>query len=565
MLQTEDISNDLAVISDQQEKLSIQKEIALKKALESDDVDAILKARRYIGAANNVRNLEKRSESSINTVLVDPNDLNNSLGYKNKSFNVSYDVLRAMARTPIIKSIITTRKSQISSFLQPQLDKYSTGFVVQPKTRYASHKQAKKLTRAQEEKIEFLIEFLLSCGTATNEWHGDSFDTFALKLVQDSLTFDQGTFEVGRDRQGNIIEFLAVDAGTMRIADSYDDDDYKKSETLIKGYAPSYVQVIDGQVVNEYHPWQLCFGLRNPSTDIQTNGYGRSELEDMIQTVTALLNADHYNANFFKVGSAPKGILKYSGDINMNTIDQFKNQWVAQTAGVMNMHKIPMINADKMDFVNLQQSNKDMEFSRFQEFLIKICCALYTIDPSEIGFPMSGSADAKPMFEGSNEARLKYSKDKGLKPLLKQIERWINKYIIKQLDPNYEFKFVGIDDETTYKEELENNIKKLQNFMTINEMRKEYNLDPIKGGDIVCNPIAFQKMMADQNAAQQMQGGGMEGGGQEQANPFDEMFGEEQQEDENPFKRPQGEDASNPFQKGLNEDIVKMLSQEITR
>lgn len=526
------IQDEVKNISEQQERLAVQKELALKKALNSEDIDEIVKARQYVNASNS-RNIERRDSSVIQTVLVDPSDLNASLGYKNKSFNVSYEVLRAMARTHIVKSIITTRKSQVSNFLQPQLDKYTTGFVIEPKPKWVGNNSKQKLTKTQEQKIEKIINFLLNCGSVENEWHGDSFDTFVLKLVQDSLTFDQACFEVGRDRQGNITEFIAVDAGTIRIADSYDDDDYKNKEVKIKGYTPSYVQIIDGQVVNEYYPWQLCFGMRNPSTDIHTNGYGRSELEDMIQTVTALVNADNYNSNFFKVGSAPKGLLKYSGDINVNTIEQFKNQWVAQTAGVMNMHKIPMINADKMEFINLQQSNKDMEFSKFQEFLIKICCALYTIDPSEIGFPMSGSSDAKPMFEGNNEAKLKYSRDKGLKPLLKQIERWINKYIVSQLDNEFQFKFVGIDDETTAKEELEDNIKKLQNFMTLNEIRKMYNLDPIKGGDIVCNPIAFQQMMANQQQAQANEFNPMGG---EQTNPFDEMFGEDEGPvDDNPF------------------------------
>jgi hypothetical protein len=37
----------------------------------------------------------------------------------------------------------------------------------------------------------------------------------------------------------------------------------------------------------------------------------RAELEDMIDLITNLLNADQYNGNFFKVGSSPQGILTY--------------------------------------------------------------------------------------------------------------------------------------------------------------------------------------------------------------------------------------------------------------
>ncbi len=552
---------NLSRLQEQEEKIKIEKELTLKKALESDDVEQIFKARQFIKQnERNVKGLEKKDEMPIKSILVDPYDLSSSLGYKNKSYSISYDILRVMARTHIIKAIIETRKTQVSAFCQPQANKYAPGFVIQPKTKYTALSQKRKITRAQEDKIEYLIEFLLNGGSINNEWHSDSFDIFVSKLVNDSLIFDQATFEVGRDNTGVPTEFMAVDAATMRIADSYDDDEFVRDEVKIKGYTPSYVQIIDSQVVNEYYPWQLCFGLRNPSTDITTNGYGRSELEDMIQTVTALLNSDFYNANFFKVGSAPKGILKYSGDINMNTVEQFKNQWVAQTAGVMNMHKIPLINAEKLDFVNLQQSNKDMEFAKFQEFLIKISCAMYKIDPSEIGFPMSGNSSGTTGLGGDSTAeKLKFSKDKGLKPLLKQIERWINKYIISQLDKNFEFRFVGIDDETTFKEELDANVLMLQNFKTLNEIRREYNLEPIKGGDIVLNSITFQQYMMEQQQKQaQEQQPNEEAEG---SNPFDEMFGQEEEEP-NPFLKDK-EEASNPFTKGLNEDIAKLLSQEI--
>lgn len=548
----QDFSSKISDLSEQEQKLNIEKELLLNKALASDDVDQILKARRYMSSQS--KNIEKREDSNLKAILVDPYDLNGSLGFKNKSFSVSYDVLRAMARTHIIKSIIETRKDQVSVFCQPQANKYSTGFVIKKKSSFFLQKQQDSLTKEEEKKIEKITEFLLSCGSNSNFWHADSFDTFIKKIVGDSLTFDQATFEIGRNRANEPIEFLATDASTMRIADSYESEDtfYKngKSPVLIKGYAPSYVQVINSVVENEYYPWELCFGTRNASTDIKSNGYGRSELEDMIQTVTALLNSDNYNANFFKVGSAPKGILKYTGDMNLNTVEQFKNQWIAQTAGVMNMHKIPIMNADKMDFINLQQSNKDMEYSKYQEFLIKISCALYKIDPSEIGFPMSGSSDAKPMFEGNNEARLKHSKDKGLNPLLRQIERWINKYIIYQIDNNYEFRFVGIDGETTFSEELENAIKMVNNFKTLNEIRKEFNMQPLPGGDIVLNPMYFQSMMSQQQSQES------------DSNPFDEMFGTSiEEENKNPFMD-EKEDTDNPFMKGMKEDIARILSSE---
>lgn len=556
MFDSNSLNIKLQTISEQEEKLAIEKELMLQKALTSDDVNDIFKARNYIRNDSKIKGLQQKTDDSLKTIMVDPMDLNSSLGYKNKSFSISYDILRAMSRTHVIKSIIETRKTQISSYCQPQSDKYSPGFVIQPKVKYTQLNSNIQLSNAQMKKIDQMIDFLINGGNIDNFWSADPFDVFAGKIVTDSLTLDQATAEIVRDNNGVPCEYKATDAATMRKADEYEED-YQKEHKAIKGYYPSIVQVINGQVVNDYYPWEMMFGIRNPSTDIKSNGYGRSELEDMIQTVTALLNADYYNANFFKVGSAPKGILKYQGDINMNTVEQFKSQWVANTAGVMNMHKIPLINADKMEFINLQQSNKDMEFAKFQEFLIKISCALYKIDPSEIGFPMAGSSQ-QPSFGGSagNEEKLKYSKDKGLKPLLRYVERWVNKYIIYQIDPNYEFRFVGLDNSITYKEELENNIKELQNFKTLNEIRKHHGLSPIDGGDIVLNPIAFQQYMTMMQQKQQ------ENQIQQDSNPFDEMYGDDFDEQE---EQSELENDDNPFTKGLVDEIGIMLSSEISK
>lgn len=552
------LSERLLRISEEETKLAIEKELQIQKALKSDNIDDIFKAYQYINSSTTqnkqVRGLSGRDESPIKTVLVDPLDLNTSLGYRNKSFSISYDILRAMARTHIVKAIIETRKTQVSAYCQPQADKYSPGFVVQSRKKYTQFNSNDELTSSQKKRIDDIVEFLLQGGNTDNYWEAESFDVFVGKLVADSLTLDQATAEIIRDNSGVPCEFKAVDAATIRRADTFADD-FETNHEKIKGYYPSLVQVINGSVVTDYYPWEMMFGIRNPSTDIKSNGYGRSELEDMIQTVTALLNADYYNSNFFKVGSAPKGILKYSGDINMNVIEQFKSQWRAETAGVLNMHKIPLMNAEKLDFINLQQSNKDMEFSKYQEFLIKITCALYKIDPSEIGFPMAGASETS-AFNGSvgNAEKLKYSKDKGLMPLLKYIERWINKYIVWQIDKNYEFRFVGLDNSITYEEELNNVVKEIQNFKTVNEVRKQMGLSPIKNGDIVCNPIMFQQMMAQQQ--QEMMQQQQEGG-----NPFEEMFGFEEEEVEgeeetNPL------DEENPLTKGLMDEIGVMLSSE---
>lgn len=541
-------------ISKSREEMSIREQLILNKALSSNNVNEIMKAQNFI---------KQRQQSESKSLLVDPLQLSASFGYKDKPFSLSYDVLRGMAKTHIIKAIVETRKDQVSTFCTPQTDKYSTGFVIQKKAKYRVGQEQKKLTKAEEQRIDDITEFLLGCGNTENYWHADTFDTFISKVVGDSLVLDQGTFECVRNRGGQLIEFFATDGGTYRVADSWDSDLKPKEEEIVKGYSPTHVQVYQGKIHAEFYPWELCFGVRNPQTDIRNIGYGRSELEDMVQTVTAILNSDLYNSNFFKVGSSPKGILKYSGNINQNTVEEFRRQWINQVSGVANMHKIPIINADKLDFINTMVNNKDMEFAKYQEFLIKISCALYKIDPSEIGFPMSGSSDAKPMFEGNNEARLKYSRDKGLKPLLKKIEFWLNKWIVWQLDNTFEFRFVGIEEEHDEKTDLEQDIQRLSNFQTVNEIRAKWNLKDIEGGDTILNPTFVsskqQAMMGNQGANDMMGGmfGSQEGGDDD--NPFTGQANEGGGKKEGKEKPDQEGGEDNPFMKALEIEIPRIF------
>ena len=516
------ITNNLDGIDNAMAKLSIKRQIWLQKALASDSPTDILKAQKIL------QGIEAREKTEKKSFILDPFDFQNSFGYKDKPFMLSYQTLRNMSKTPVINSIIKTRKNQIADFAEPQTDKYSTGFIIRKKLK-AGEKPNDKPTKAESQKIEYITDFILNCGR-NNSWENDDFEPFIRKIVEDSLTLDQMTFEVVRDKSGKPYEYFATDAATYRVADSYNDDEYEerygKQKTQLYGYYPSHVQVLNGEIESEFYPWELCFGIRNPTTSIYNVGYGVSELEELVTTVTSILWAEEYNRKFFSQGSAPKGLLRVKGQVNEKELSAFRQQWNGMIQGVQNSWKTPIVDAD-IDWIDLQKNNRDMEYNSWLEFLIKISCAIYSIDPNEIGFNINGSTGSAPLFEGKNEQKLKHSKDKGLYPILKFLQRKLNKYVVQQLDPDYELLFMGLNG-VTIAEELEMETKKMTNFQTINETRAKYNMDPIEGGDIILNPTYTQsKMMAEQVAQQKQQ--------QEQGNPFIMDDDEEDDFSKDPF------------------------------
>ena len=555
------LSEQLDAIELAKSKLQVKQMRTIEKAIRSDSPDDILRAQKAIDSIQgNNRGMQPKA------FFIDPLEFNSNLGYKDKSFSLTYTTLKRMSKTPIINSIIKTRKNQIADFAEPQENKYSTGFIVRKKPKNGVEQKMDN----KDKRIAFAITDFLLKGGNVGAWEHDDFDTFIRKIVDDSLTYDQMTFEIMRNRRGQVESFVATDASTFRMANSYFAKDYdisyfKEDKGLwgqdtedygpkIRGYYPAYVQIYQNVKVSDFYPWELCFGVRNPSTSIYANGYGCSELEELINVVTAMLWGDEYNRRFFSQGSAPKGMLRVKGQVNEASLQQFKQQWQSMITGVMQAWKTPVVNQD-VEWVDLQKNNRDMEYSSWMEYLIKIACAIYNIDPMEIGWDISRSSGNKGLFEGGTEQRLQHSKDKGLYPLLKFLQRKLNKYIVEQIHPDYELVFMGLNG-MTIAEELDMDIKKVGAFATINEIREKYEMKPLEEGDIIENAVFMQA----KNAAAGM---GMNGqplpnaGGAEPENPFAAFAEGDEEETENEDT----EKAENSFVKAFD----SFLEQELNK
>ena len=505
------IPAQLAQISAQRNLLTAKEGALLEKGLTSLNPDVILKAQSHWN------DIQKREATGVKSTVMDPNEFNDSMGYKHKKNSLTFNTLRKMSHSPIIRAIITTRQAQVSAFSAPQANRFDTGFVIRKRRDYYDQGVV-EISDEEMKEARRITDFVLNCGEGHAKWHGDSFDSFLKKVVEDSLSLDQGCFEVVRNRKGDPTEYMAVDGATMRIAQTYDDDDYTDSEKEEQfGYLPSYVQIIEGKPHVDYYPWELCMGIRNASTDIHRNGYGRSELEDLINIVTWMLFGDAYNGKFFSQGAAPRGLIKVAGNVNRSQLESFKQQWMSMVSGVQNAWKVPVIESDKMEFIDLQKSNTDMQFGKWQEYLIKVACAMYKIAPEEAGFNLGNASGGSPMMESSNEARIKYSRDKGLKPLLKNIEYWMNRFVINALNEDYEFAFVGMDSETREKE-LELDIKMAESFGGYQEARVKWGLSKeMEKGDFSLNSVFMQTKQAEAMAGEMGDNGDFVDGEDEEA------------------------------------------------
>lgn len=455
------------------------------------------------------------------TWQVDPFAYMESLSHRDRPSMLSYEQLRLMAnRTDVINAILQTRINQVASFANPATDRYSMGFTVQMRDGRAPGTQA-AANRALQ-----LINEIKYCGMPGMA--RDNFETFLRKFTRDSLIYDQACAEVVPRNNGLPAFFEAVDAATIRIAAVAQDpvDALGHKVTDLEPTTPfqqalqqyhrdllvnqngeqvpaKYVQLINGTVRATYAEDELFFGIRNPRTDLSVAGYGMSELETLVGVITSYLYAEEYNRRIFSQGSIPKGILNLKGDITDEQLRAFKREWTTLIAGVQNAWKTPVLNAEDIEYINLQQANKDMEYMQWIQFLVRIACAVYLIDPAEINFDMPRGLDStNPLIENSNEAKLRASKDRGLAPLMRFIERSINEMYIYRIDADFEFKFVGLDARSIEQQQAIA-VAGVQSYRTLNEVRAMEDLPPLELGDVPLNPIYVQMLQTQQQLQMQ--------------------------------------------------------------
>ena len=448
--------------------------------------------------------------------------------YKPKYSYISNRTLRLMSlRDPFIVGIFNTRINQVTAFSKPQINRHDTGFKVCP-----VDPNMEVLPGSQEEQeIKMLTDFVSHTGKVDANRHMPSknnegievgidpldFNDWLQLIVRDRLTYSYITIETIYDRAGRLYAFLPVSAECIYFANKQIDqkliaqlsvvnrkaivegnaqaDSTKQMEEFkekLKNGEFEYVQMIDDRVVSGFTRKDMIFKIATPQNFIDSAGYPVPELEMAIDTITTHLQANSHNKQMFVNGKASRGILHIQGSINPQTLQQFRAQFHAQIIGHQNSWQTPVLAGEyPIQWVPLDASNKDMEFSMYNDHLLRTLCAIFVISPLEIGFDyLTRGSMQKSMSESDNLWKLQDSHDRGLRPLLSFIESLINEDIFTRLDPQlakkYKFCFVGLDAESKMEEAQRQTIE-AQLHASLNDLRKEVQKDPVLCGDFPLN------------------------------------------------------------------------------
>lgn len=429
----------------------------------------------------------KKSQGGMRATRLDEMSVQVGGEYFEKPGAIDFQGLRRMVDgTPILSSVIMTRIRQMSRFCQPSEDG-GLGFSI----RHVDKEH--EADEGEKEQMKLLTKFFQHGGwewkpRARKKLKRDPMSTFMAKLMRDTLTFDACPFETEftRDKQG-IDGMYAVDGATIRLCteEGYEGDD--------EVFA---LQVVNGKVATTFDMDQLVYEVRNPRTDVTLAGYGLGETELLIRTVTALLNAISYNADFFDKNSIPKGLLQIFGDYSQEDVGAFRRHWKQMVAGVENKYGLPvMVSKDRESgavYTPFNSGSDEMAFAKWLTFLTSIVCAVYSIDPNEIGFE-GFSANKSTMSGNDTEEKLAAGRDKGFRPIASFFESIFTDFVVTDFDPDYCFRFEGLEEED---KDRAWEAKKL--VCTVDEIRAEEGYKPMEDqsiGRLPVNPALIQPAM----------------------------------------------------------------------
>jgi hypothetical protein len=358
---------------------------------------ALLEVQKHAELSGEVGEVAKRGDDrrgvrNVGVSMLSPQDRERG---KPKPTPVTWETLRLMSnRAEWIRAIIKTRKNQIGKVpwsIKPKDEKDQspgTEKLIERWTKLFSHPQ------------------MYGSRPTSMSWRH-----FVGMILEDILVLDAGSIEKERTRGGSICALYPVDGATIRPnIDQYGGH-----------YPDAYVQVVEGIVTARFAMEELVYIADNPQTDVRFAGYGMSPLEHLVITVTAELSSSKFNASYFEKGAVPEGLLSLGEEATPEDVDAFRLYWMNEIMG--RPWAIPIVGGKGVEWVQWRDTNRDMQFMEYQDWLLKKACAVYQIAPQEIGMIEDVNRSTAEEQQGSNES-------KSIQPILSLIADAINTEIL---------------------------------------------------------------------------------------------------------------------------------------
>jgi HK97 family phage portal protein len=292
----------------------------------------------------------------------------------------------------------------------------------------------------------------------------NSFRAFIEKVVEDVLVLDAGVVEKVPNLRGEIAELWPVNGARIKVNAMWDGDD---NEFRYFYYPPGALKPTTAWKNSE-----MMYLMANPRS---YSPVGLSPLQTLHQAIEAELSGDEYNRRQV-TAAAPDGMLDLGENVRPEQVEQFRSYWLSEVAGKGAMAFLGGTKNPK--FVPFRQSNRDMQFLEWQNYLVRKIAAVFQIAPQDLGLSFDVNRSTSEVMQENTE-------DRGLRPLLALIQDYITREVVWDSgfggqDNNLAFRFTRLNlKETTSKAQINKLALAGIPWKTVNEARKEDGREPL--------------------------------------------------------------------------------------
>jgi phage portal protein BeeE len=239
----------------------------------------------------------------------------------------------------------------------------------------------------------------------------DSFRKLVEEVLEDVLVLDAGCIENVRSLRGQIVELYPVDGATIKVNalwDGSNPDEYR------------YYWYPDWQERARLKNDDLIYIMANPRT---YSVVGLSPLETLKLAIDAELSGNEYNRRQVTQAS-PDGIFDLGEGAKKEDVDKFASFWASEIAGKGALAFIGNTKGAKfIPFRGQGNSNRDMQFLEWQQYLTRKIAAVFGLAPQDFNL----TADVN---RSTAETQDQHTEDRGLRPLMQLVQEYLTREIV---------------------------------------------------------------------------------------------------------------------------------------
>lgn len=197
--------------------------------------------------------------------------------------------------------------------------------------------------------------------------------------------------------------------------------------------------------------------------------------------------SDDWNRSFFFNAALPYVVFTTDQKLKRAEIERFYQQWRSAHEGRKQAHKVAFLGGGfKADTIS--SSPKDLDFIESKKQLRDQILAMFHTSKANIGI----IEDVNRANQEATDARFA---SEVIKPRVIRLVGFLNEFYLN----NWEEEDLFFDFEDPVPEDTEQKLKLYENglkngWLTINEVREQENLEPVKGGDEIYLPIMIQPL-----------------------------------------------------------------------